>query len=97
MMPTAAERSGDFSQTRTPAGGLIAIRDPLTNQPFPGNVIPLNRADPRSLALLNMLPMPNTTGSGYNFVDQEAEHSASAAPASAPRRLSGRRSTTRSR
>ena len=71
MMPTAAERNGDFSQTRTPAGGLIAIRDPLTNLPFPNNVIPLNRADPRSLALLNMLPMPNTTGSGYNFVDQE--------------------------
>jgi len=71
MMPTAAERAGDFSQTRTPAGGLITIRDPLTNQPFPGNVIPMNRADPRSLAFLNMLPMPNATGSGYNFVDQE--------------------------
>jgi hypothetical protein len=72
MMPTEAERRGDFSQTRTPAGALIAIRDPLTNQPFPGNIIPLDRASPQGLAFLNMLPRPNSTGSGFNFVDQEA-------------------------
>lgn len=71
MMPTAAERNGDFSQTRTPAGGLISIRDPLTNQPFPNNQIPLNRSDTRGLAFLNMLPMPNASGSGYNYVVQE--------------------------
>ena len=72
MVPTELERRGDFSQTRTPAGGLIAIRDPLTNASFPGNVIPANRLDPRGMAFLNMLPLPNATGSGYNFVDQEA-------------------------
>jgi hypothetical protein len=72
MMPTAAERRGDFSNTRTPSGGLVVIRDPLTGQAFPGNVIPANRADSRGLAYLNMLPMPNATGSGFNFVDQEA-------------------------
>ena len=72
MMPTDLERRGDFSQTRTPAGALIAIRDPLTGANFPGNVIPLNRLDPRGLALLNMLPMPNATGnSGYNYLVQE--------------------------
>jgi hypothetical protein len=71
MVPTALERSGDFSQTRTPAGALIQIRDPLTNAAFPGNVIPLSRLDPRGLAFLNMLPMPNTNESGYNFVVQE--------------------------
>jgi hypothetical protein len=72
MMPTDLERRGDFSQTRTPAGALIAIRDPLTGANFPGNVIPLNRLDPRGLALLNMLPMPNAPGnSGYNYLVQE--------------------------
>jgi len=72
MMPTDLERRGDFSQTRTPAGALIAIRDPLTGQNFPGNVIPLNRLDPRGLALLNMLPMPNAPGnSGFNYLVQE--------------------------
>jgi hypothetical protein len=71
MMPTELERRGDFSQTRTPAGALIAIRDPLTGANFPGNVIPQNRLDPRGLAFLNMLPMPNTNEAGYNFVVQE--------------------------
>jgi hypothetical protein len=72
MMPTELERRGDFSQTRTPGGAAIVIRDPLTGQPFPGNVIPANRLDPRGQAFLNMLPAPNTSGSGFNFVDQEA-------------------------
>ena len=71
MVPTELERRGDFSQTRTPAGALIAIRDPLTGANFPGNVIPLNRLDPRGLAFLNTLPMPNTNEAGYNFVVQE--------------------------
>jgi hypothetical protein len=72
MVPTELERRGDFSQTRTPAGALIVIRDPVTGQPFPGNVIPLERADPRGLAFLNILPMPNTSGSGFNYHYQEA-------------------------
>ena len=71
MMPTELERRGDFSETRTPAGALIQIRDPLTNAPFPGNVIPLNRLDPRGLALLNMLPLPNATAAGNNYLIQE--------------------------
>jgi hypothetical protein len=71
MMPTALERGGDFSQTRTPSGQLIQIRDPLTGAPFPGNVIPADRLDPRGLALLNILPLPNTNESGYNYVTQE--------------------------
>jgi hypothetical protein len=71
-MPTAQERAGDFSQSRRPNGSLIQIIDPQTGQPFPGNVIPQNRLDPRGQALLNLLPMPNTTGEpGYNFVYQE--------------------------
>src|SRR4029453_18117052 len=36
-VPTVAMRGGDFSQIPT------VIRDPLTNAPFPGNVIPANR------------------------------------------------------
>src|SRR3989441_518817 len=70
-MPTAAERAGDFSQTRTTSGALIVIRDPLTGQPFPGNLIPASRMDPRSMALINLLPMPNASGSGFNYLTQE--------------------------
>ena len=36
----------------------VAISDPLTGQPFPGNVIPANRLTPNGLALLNMYPQP---------------------------------------
>src|SRR4029450_7290671 len=66
------ERAGDFSQTRQTNGTLIAIRDPATGANFPGNVIPASRANAQGLALMNLLPMPNATGSGYNFVYQEA-------------------------
>jgi hypothetical protein len=75
LMPTEAERRGDFSQTRVggvPTGALIVVRDPLTGQPFPGNIVPANRLDPRGVAMMGLLPMPNTTGAGFNFIDQEA-------------------------
>jgi Carboxypeptidase regulatory-like domain/TonB-dependent Receptor Plug Domain len=71
-LPTEAERRGDFSQTRDLNGNLIAIRDPLTGQPFPGNVVPTGRIDPNGQALLNLLPLPNVTGNpGYNYQRQE--------------------------
>jgi hypothetical protein len=73
LMPTAAERRGDFSQTRDANGALIPIRDPLTGQPFPGNIIPANRIDTNGQALLNYLPQPNDAGQvgRYNFLRQE--------------------------
>ena len=71
-MPTEAERRGDFSQTRDLNGNLIAIRDPLTGQPFPGNIVPAGRINPNGLALLNMLPLPNVSGNrNFNFQRQE--------------------------
>ena len=52
-VPSVAMRNGDFSQIST------QLRDPLTNAPFPGNVIPSNRFSPVSLALLKYYPAPN--------------------------------------
>ena len=58
---TEAMRRGDFS-------GLAAIRDPLTGQPFPGNIIPAQRLDPKSVDMINKYqPLPNTTGPN-NFI-----------------------------
>ena len=55
---TPAQRQGDFSATST------IIRDPFTNQPFPGNIIPQNRLNPVSVNLINTYtPLPNTSGS----------------------------------
>jgi len=69
-VPTALERAGDFSQSFDVNGRLIVIRDPVTNQPFPGNVIPASRLNRNGQALLNRFPLPNFTGSrqfNYNF------------------------------
>jgi hypothetical protein len=69
-VPTELERRGDFSNTRDGNGRLITIYDPATTRPnpngsgfvrdpFPNNIIPLNRMDPLSLRLLSNLPLPN--------------------------------------
>ncbi|MEP6782924.1 MAG: hypothetical protein ABI983_04585, partial [Acidobacteriota bacterium] len=55
LVPTAAERSGDFSQT-TRAGVLQVIKDPLTGQAFPGNIIPSNRISTVGQKLINYFP-----------------------------------------
>ncbi|MBI4876700.1 MAG: TonB-dependent receptor [Acidobacteria bacterium] len=75
--PTALERAGDFSQTLDVSGRLIAIRDPQTGQPFPGNVIPANRINKNGVALMNILPRPNFTDrnvskGNYNYLFQES-------------------------
>jgi len=62
-VPSAAMRRGDFSERSA------TIRDPLTNAPFPGNIIPGSRLSPISLALLDYYPLPNqpTLGLANNF------------------------------
>ncbi len=71
-VPSIAARQGDFS-------GLNPIFDPLSTRSdpsrpgvsvrdrFPGDVIPANRMDPVSLALVNLYPLPLTTGLVNNF------------------------------
>ena len=64
VLPTDAERRGDFSQSG------VTIYDPLTTRadparpgqfirdPFPGNRIPANRLNPVAVAMLTYVPMP---------------------------------------
>jgi hypothetical protein len=59
LMPTAAERTGDLSQTLNPLGNPVVAIDPDTGAPFPGNVIPVTRISPQATALLNFYPSPN--------------------------------------
>jgi hypothetical protein len=70
-LPTAAERQGDFSQSRDQNGNPIpAIIDYTNGAPFPGNVIPQNRLYAPGLAVLNQYPNPNVTqapGTNYNY------------------------------
>ena len=54
-VPEAAFRQGDFSSLATP------IIDPLTNAPFPGNIIPANRITAPSKVILDrFIALPNT-------------------------------------
>ena len=49
---------GDFSGT-TKRRKPVIIYDPLTQPPFPGNIIPANRINPVAAAMLKYLPMPD--------------------------------------
>lgn len=66
-VPTAAMRSGDFSELLASRG--LQIYDPLTTPrtPFPGNIIPGNRLDPVAMRFLNLYPLPTGPGLGSNF------------------------------
>ena len=70
-MPTALEKAGDFSQTKTPAGALIQVKDPSTGVQYPLNVIPASQRNAIGSTYLSYFPLPNTSASGYNYTTQE--------------------------
>ena len=72
LVPTPAERTGDFSHSVDGSGKPITIIDPTTGSAFPGNMIPSSRIYAPGTAILNFLPQPNTTagGFGYNYSSQ---------------------------
>ncbi|MDP2988977.1 MAG: hypothetical protein Q8O57_00220, partial [Kiritimatiellota bacterium] len=57
-VPTAQERQGIFDPK------LAVIKDPVTNQNFPGNAVPKSRWDTVAAGLADLWPAPNFTGSG---------------------------------
>lgn len=73
-LPTAAQRTGDFSSTYDSNGNVIPIYDPRSTVPdpnhpgqfirtqYPGNKIPASEQDPVAQALLAYLPLPNQPG-----------------------------------
>jgi hypothetical protein len=61
IMPTAAQRAGDFS------GASSSVIDPLTGQPFAGNRIPGSRISPQAAALLQYYPQPNLSDPRFNY------------------------------
>ncbi|HEV3278600.1 MAG TPA: carboxypeptidase regulatory-like domain-containing protein [Terriglobia bacterium] len=82
-VPTAAMRSGDFSQTAyqiydpsttacTAAGGVIGNcpGNAYARQEFPNNTIPSAQINPIGSALVNLYPMPNinTTSPISNYI-----------------------------
>jgi hypothetical protein len=61
IVPNEAFRRGDFSALATP------VRDPLTGDPFPGNIIPSNRINPASNYFLQFMPLPNTAAGTFSY------------------------------
>lgn len=56
---TPEQQAGDFSSIKTP------IMDPVSKLPFDGNIIPVDRFDPVSKALLERMPAANVPGTNF--------------------------------
>lgn len=72
FVPTAAERTGDFSGPAIPGCTPPAPVDPLTGAPFPGDRLPSDRQSPGGLLILQLYSLPNTTpaeGTCNNWVE----------------------------
>jgi hypothetical protein len=70
-VPTTADRAGDFSNLIV-NNRPITIFDPLSNSPFPGNVIPASRINPAASGLLPFIPLPT-----YNTLIQNYRNTTS--------------------
>ncbi len=65
LVPTEVERAGDLSGLLNPLGQPIVVYDPMTGQPFPGNVVPVSAP---AEALLQLYPEPDIKGNAlYNY------------------------------
>ncbi len=62
-VPTAEMRRGDLTAFSTP------IFDPLTRQPFAGNIIPGDRINPITRQVADIWPLPNRSGLVDNYVE----------------------------
>lgn len=68
FVPTEAQLRGDFS------GIGRVIRDPLTNQPFPNNQIPLDRLDPLALNFTRQYVPAAQDAQGTNTYQRPADN-----------------------
>ncbi len=76
-VPTAGMRNGNFSPSEVAKlGNITASGGPpqqISQDQFPGGIVPTNQIDPGGKALMNLLPMPNAdpnSNGGYNWVQQ---------------------------
>jgi hypothetical protein len=73
-VPTAAERSGNFSGFTTQSGQPVTIYDPATHLPYglcngqpATQCIPGGQIAPQATALLQYIPLPNLPGDFQNY------------------------------
>ena len=85
-LPTAAERTGNFSSSLASNGAPLVIYDPLTTvqnangtytrTPFPNGVIPANRINPVGAAIAAYYPQPTGAAAYYGSPNVTASSSA---------------------
>lgn len=80
-VPTAAQRTGDFSRTFASNGQIVQVYDPTTTRPdparpgayirdaFPGNIMPASRINAVGKNIVNYYPQPNTAGAAVTGVN----------------------------
>ena len=68
LVPTTAERNGDYSQTVESNGNPVTIRNPLDGgNPFANNQIPSSMISSDGQKILNFYPTPNAIGVAPDF------------------------------
>ncbi|MBI4892052.1 MAG: TonB-dependent receptor [Acidobacteria bacterium] len=65
-IPTAKMKNGDFSELL--AASNKSITDPVTRQPFPGNVIPSSRFDSVGKTLIDLYPATQNSSLSANYL-----------------------------
>ena len=96
----AARRLQRAARTRTTASSpaRAIINDPLTGQPFPGNIIPASRLSPNGLALMDAVPGADPRlPPGHQQRDHQQREPPGAAQGQHPLRLASERERTSSR
>ncbi len=73
-VPTALERSGDFSRSVDATGRPVVVDDPLNGAAFPGNRIPVSRLDPVALRVVPYYPLPNSLNPTDNYHADASSH-----------------------
>ena len=84
-VPTAPFKAGDFTNLLDGDGNQIPIFDPATTRlnaagdfirdPFPNNIIPLNRHSPITTKAIAFWPAPTSAGETDNFLETRANKS----------------------
>ncbi|RRA50168.1 hypothetical protein D1Y84_12930 [Acidipila sp. EB88] len=71
-VPTALMRTGDFSELLAPGnifyGAPVQLKNPVTGQPYAGNVIPAAQLSPNGIGLLNAFPTPTGLSGTNNWI-----------------------------
>ena len=68
IVPTAAQRGGDFSSTFVPGTQTpVSLFDPTTKLPIPANILPASEISSIATGLLPFIPLPNQPGATQNY------------------------------